>query len=141
MILWMTKLHIILYICVSNMFSMQDICAQNVPIYEWTNFEQFPVLNRRMLFLWWFLFTHCLQIQIKYPHKINPPCLICVITTLLCCQQHYFVIIIDHMILSTYTTSCHSLKEKNTIFFSNALHPHLSHPYAHNHSPQCIVSK
>jgi hypothetical protein len=113
----MTKLHIILYIRVSNMFSMHDICARNVPIYEWTNFVKFSILNRRMLILWWICFYTLPSNSNKIPSQNQSTMPYVCNFHLLCCQPHYFIIMIDHMILSTYTTSCHSLKQKKSYYF------------------------
>jgi hypothetical protein len=37
------------YIFMSNVFSMPNICVQNIWTYELTNFTKFPLLNHWML--------------------------------------------------------------------------------------------
>jgi hypothetical protein len=134
-----TSYHFI-YLCVKYVFNARYLCTKCSNLWMNKLCTISSIKSSNAIFVMIFFYTLPSNSN-KIPSQINPPCLTCVITTLLCCQQHYFVVMVDHMILSTYTTSCHSLKEKNIIFFSNALHPHLSHPYTNNHFPQCIVSK
>jgi hypothetical protein len=61
---------IFLQICVSNVFEMHHISAWNTYTnYEWTNFTQFPLLNRDMLSLWCYV-HHKKNENLLLPNKV-----------------------------------------------------------------------